>query len=38
MCGYSFVEAFHELQRMEALGLVDDEDASLQMMLLYWGV
>ncbi len=34
---FNFCEAFHELQRMEALGQVDDEDASLQMMILYWG-
>lgn len=34
---YIFEEAFHELVWMERDGLVNDEDASLQMLMMYWG-
>lgn len=30
-------QAFYELLEMEKDGILNDEDASLQMMLIYWG-
>lgn len=36
---YNFEDAFQELIQMECIDKsITDEDASLQMLLLYWGV
>lgn len=36
---YTFEQAFQELIQMECMDQsINDEDASLQMMLIYWGV
>ena len=34
---FIFEDAFHELVAMEQLGLIGDEDSTLQMLMLYWG-
>lgn len=35
---FVFKDAFHELIWMERDGCIDDEDASLQMLMMYWGI
>lgn len=36
---YNFEDAFQELIQMECVDeSINDEDASLQMMMMYWGV